>query len=68
MDNLVDAPLTPPDDSKPTAPQALQKFLDDNNIDLRLTPPLVRQVEGGGVMVEQPQVIANYKHTNSITN
>lgn len=49
-----------------TASQKLGKFLEENGIEIRLTAPIVRQVDGGGVLVEQPQVVANYKQVNSI--
>lgn len=67
-DKLVETPQVSsiPTSSEHTAPELLSKFLKDNNIELRLTPPMVRQVDGGGILVEQPQVIANYKVTNSI--
>lgn len=56
----------PPESAQPNASEILKKFLEENNIELRLTPPLVRQVDGGGVLVEQPQVVAQFKAINSI--
>ncbi len=55
-DNLVEA----------TAPQLLMDFLKEKNIELRLTPQIVRQIEGGAVMIEPSQVVADFKQENSI--
>lgn len=49
-----------------SAAQILQEFLNTNNMELRLTPPAIRQVEGGAVQIEQPQIVVQFKTTDSI--
>ena len=47
--------------------EVLQKFLDSNNLELRLTSPSIRQIENGGLLIDQPQIAVNFKQSNSIT-
>jgi hypothetical protein len=74
MSNLADTPPVPsnPSPIETSAREILAKFLDEKGIELRLTPPMVRQVDGGGVIVEQPQIVVNYRMpippTNSISS
>lgn len=44
----------------PTALDLLTKFLDENNIELRLTP-LAQIIDGGAVMIQPPQIVAQFK-------
>ena len=51
----------------PPANTVLNQFLEAKNIELRLTPPTIRQIENGGLLIDQPQIVANYKQASSIT-
>lgn len=62
------AQASPTSPEGPSAAKELQEFLTEKGIELRLTPPMVRQVEAGGLMIDQPQIIANYKEVSSIAN
>jgi len=42
-------------------PQMLQDFLDKNGLELRLTPPRVRNMQDGGLLIDPPLVVVNYK-------
>ena len=50
-------------DQKPqvTPPEHFQKWLEENNYVATLSIPRVRAVDGGGVLVEQPQLIIDFK-------
>ena len=62
---LAETPQAPA--NNPSAAQTLQDFLVEKNMEIRLSPPTVRQVENGGLMIDQPNIIVNYKpETNSI--
>lgn len=49
------------DQEKPNPLQLLQKFLDENNLELRLTPPNVRPMQDGGLLLDPPQIVVSYK-------
>ena len=59
---------TPQDPQALNAATELQKFLEEKGIELRLTPPNIRSVDAGGLLIDQPQIVANYKVKNSISN
>lgn len=66
---MEESKLAPQDHLSPkaeTAPEVLKKFLEEKGIEIRLTPPMVRQVDGGGLMIDQPQILADFKKVNSI--
>lgn len=67
---MAEDKLVAPQDHLPpkaeTAPEILKKFLEEKGIEIRLTPPMVRQVDGGGLMIDQPQILADFKKANSI--
>ena len=49
-------------DSKPLEPaQHFQQWLAENNYVASLTNPVVRVVDGGGVLIEQPQLLIGPK-------
>lgn len=48
------------------AAQVLQDFLNEKGIELRLTPPQVRMIENGGMLIDQPQIVANYRAVSNI--
>lgn len=64
MSNLGDAiakKSTLPTSDKPNPAEILKKFLDDNNLELRLTPPNPRLMQDGGLLLDPPQIVVNYK-------
>lgn len=71
---MADSNLAPEEKSSestepvtPTANKVLMDFLTEKGIELRLTPPMVRQVDGGGLMIDEPQIVANFRQLNSIS-
>lgn len=67
MDNSAQTPAAPPVPKAPSAVELLSKFLEDNNIELRLTP-LAQVIEGGGVVIQPQQIVAQFKAEPSSIN
>ncbi len=64
-------PTTPINNFKPngvktgekTPAQIVQEFLDDQGFEIRLSPPHVRNMEDGGLLIEQPIIMVNLKQS-----
>lgn len=57
-----------PEETKTPAHELLQKFIKDNNIIIDFVKPNTRQIEGGALLIDPPQIIVSYgptKPTNS---
>lgn len=64
-ESSIPTPNTP--NEGPNAAQLLQNFLNDNNLELKLSPLRVRQVTDGSMIIEQPNVIVDFRQVNSIS-
>jgi len=69
MTNLGN-PTTPPTKTpeSPNAAQMLKDFLTEHNMEIRLSAPMIRNVDGAGLLIEQPQVLVDFKKITSIKN
>ena len=64
--NTTTPPNKPPE--SPNAARMLKDFLTKNNIGIKLSSPMIRNVDGAGILIEQPQVIVDFLKTTSIKN
>ena len=65
----MDTPKEPEKTPTPASPQVdylgiLKKFLDEQNLEIDLTVPRVRMIEGGAVMIEPPNLVVGPKKNN----
>lgn len=67
MDNSVkEKPqISSPDNPTPTAKDLLEKFMLDNNIEIKLTP-IAQIIENGTVIIQPQQVVADFKKDSTI--
>lgn len=49
----------------PSAAQVLQEFLDNKGIEIKLTAPQFRFIEGGLLKLDPAQIVADYKKEQS---
>ena len=49
-----------PEEVKLTAPQLYNKLLKDNKLTAFLSQPNIRQINGGGLIIDPPQIIVSF--------
>ena len=53
------------DDKK--ASELYKKLLDDNNLNIQLSPPTFEQVSDGSVLIKPPKIIVSFKNDRKPT-
>ena len=59
MTNKKEQPKQP-EEVKLTAPQLYNKLLKDNKLTAYLAQPNIRNISGGGLIIEPPQIIVSF--------